>query len=161
MNKIVLPALAIAALAALGGYAVTNHAGAQGAAPAQVPGDAPPAGPADGWAHNRPGGWDDHPRGGWGQHRWLASRERFGRAPFRHAHGWGLFFPQADKKLTAADVQTIAEAILLRHGNHSWKVINVVQNQDDTVSFAFATQSGEIIARFAMDTHTGRLRRIG
>ncbi len=49
---------------------------------------------------------------------------------------------------------------MLRHGNHSWKVTNVVQNQDDTVSFAFATQGGDVIARFAIDIHTGRLRRI-
>lgn len=78
-----------------------------------------------------------------------------------NAHNWGLFYPQADKKLSVADVQTLAQAMLLRHGNHTWKVTNVVQDQDDTVSFAFATPSGEIVARFAMDTHTGRLRRLG
>jgi hypothetical protein len=76
------------------------------------------------------------------------------------ARNWGLFTRQADKKLSAADVQIIADAILLRHGNHTWKVANVVQNQDDTVSFAFATQSGEVIARFAMNTQTGRVRRL-
>jgi hypothetical protein len=83
----------------------------------------------------------------------------------RHLHlasarNWGLLSPQTDKKLSTADVQTLADAILLRHGNHTWKVANVVQNQDDTVSFAFATQSGEVIAQFAMNTHTGHVRRL-
>jgi hypothetical protein len=77
------------------------------------------------------------------------------------ARTWGLFSQQTDKKLSAADVQTIADAILLRHGNHTWKVINVAQNPDDTVSFAFASLTGEVIAQFAMNTHTGRVRRLG
>jgi hypothetical protein len=72
-----------------------------------------------------------------------------------------LFYPQPDKKLSTANVQALAQAILLRHGNHAWQVTNVAQNQDDTVSFAFATQSGDVVARFAMNTHTGRLRRLG
>jgi hypothetical protein len=84
------------------------------------------------------------------RHRWLIAERR----------GWGLFYPQSDKKLSASDVQTIAQAILLRHGNHTWKVTNVAQNQDNTVSFAFANQSGDVIARFAMNTQTGRIRRI-
>ena len=67
---------------------------------------------------------------------------------------------QVDKNLSASDVQTIAQAILLRYGNHSWKIANVVLNQDDTVSLAFATQSGDIAASFAMDTRRGRLRRV-
>lgn len=50
---------------------------------------------------------------------------------------------------------------MLRHGNHTWKVINVVQNPDDTVSFAFATQSGEVIAQFAVNTHSGRVLASG
>ena len=74
---------------------------------------------------------------------------------------WGLFYPVDDKHLSADDVQKIAEAMLLRHGNHTWKVINVAANQDNTVSFAFATADGSVIARFSMDTKTGRLQRIG
>jgi hypothetical protein len=77
------------------------------------------------------------------------------------ARSWGLFYPESDRKLSVADVTTLAQGILLRHGNHTWKVIDAVQNQDNTVSFAFATQNGGVIARFAMDTQTGRLRRIG
>jgi hypothetical protein len=91
----------------------------------------------------------------------MAGRDRFERHRMAEARKWGLFAEQPDKKLTAADVQTIAQAILLRHGNHTWKVTEVAQNQDGTASFAFATQNGEVIARFDMDERTGRLRRIG
>jgi hypothetical protein len=157
MNRTILPALALSALTGLGGYAIANHAGAQSAPPAQVSSDPPSPGPAPGWGH-RPGGWAP---GGWGRRPWLAGRECFRRGPMRHARGWGLFYPQADKQLTTADVQIIAEGILLRHGNHTWKVGNVVQNQDDTISFAFTSPGGDVIARFAMDIHTGRLRRLG
>ncbi len=153
MNKSFLPALAVAALAGLGGYGLSNYAGAQGAPPANVSDGTQPADPPHSWGEHRPGGW--------GHGRWMMGGEQHRHRPVAFARNWGLFYPQADKKLSAADVQTIAEAILLRHGNHTWKVANVAQNQDDTVSFAFATQSGEIIARFAMDTHTGRLRRLG
>jgi hypothetical protein len=145
MNKPFLTAMAIATLTGLGGYGLLNHAGAQAATQAQVTQATDPAFSGHGWEiHRRMMGGEKH----W--HR----QEAFAR-------NWGLFYPQPDKKLSAADVQTIADAILLRHGNHTWKVTNVVQNQDDTDSFAFATQSGEIIARFAMDIHTGRLRRVG
>ncbi len=74
---------------------------------------------------------------------------------------WGLVFPVADKNLSAADVQVIAQAMLLRHGNHAWKVTDVAQNQDNTVSFAFATAEGSVVARFAIETKTGHVRRIG
>ena len=150
MNKSFFPALAIAALAGLGGYGLSNYAGAQGAPAAQVADDSQPA--------VQPHSGGDHR---WGHHRWMMGGEQHHHRHMTYARNWGLFAPQADKKLSVTDVQTIAEAILLRHGNHTWKVANVAQNQDDTVSFAFATQSGEIVARFAMDTHTGRLRRLG
>ena len=76
------------------------------------------------------------------------------------SRNWGLFYPKPIR-MSVADVQTLAQALLLRHGSLTWKVANVAQNQDDTVSFAFASENGDIIARFAMDTHTGRLRRLG
>jgi hypothetical protein len=132
LNKSVVIALAVATLAGLGGYGLSNYAVAHGASLVQVtPAMDPPPSP-----HDR------------GHRRWMI-------------RNWGLFYPQTDKKLSAADVQTIAEAMLLRHGNHTWKVTDVAQNQDDTVSFAFATQSGDVVARFAMDIHTGRLHRRG
>lgn len=144
MNKPFVTALTVGVLAGLGGYGLTNHAGAQNAPQAQVIDGTQPPIPPHGWEHDRP---------------MMAAVQR------RHLHmasarNWGLLSHQADKKLSAADVQTLADAILLRQGNHTWKVANVVQNQDDTVSFAFATQSGEVIAQFAMNTHTGRVHRL-
>jgi hypothetical protein len=115
--KKILPILTAAILSGLGGYALSNHAGAQAEPAVQIEDPAP--GPA--------------PTGG------LGAGAHSGDAPYR----W-----------------MIAQAILLRHGNHTWKVTNVAQNQDNTVSFAFATQSGDVIARFAMNTQTGRIRRI-
>jgi hypothetical protein len=145
MSKSFLIALAVATATGLGGYGLSNYAGAHVASPVQVtPATDPPPSPYDR-----------------GRDRWMTDRERRASRPEAFTRNWGLFYPQPDKKLSAADVQKIAEAILLRHGNHTWKVTNVAQNQDDTVSFAFATQSGDVIARFAMDIHTGRLRRLG
>ena len=72
---------------------------------------------------------------------------------------FALVFPQPDRNLTAPDVQKIAEAFLLWHGNHSWKVVEVAPATDGTIGFALATQEGSIIARFAMDPHTGRVTR--
>ena len=141
-HMVVLSAAIGIALAGVGSYALTRPADAQ---------DAPAA------AVSKPGhDWQsaEHSHHGWGNghhHR-----------HFMMAHkGWGLFYPAADKNLSPTDVQTIAQAMLLRHGNHTWKVANVTQNQDNTVSFAFTTADGGVIARFAIDTQTGRIRRIG
>ncbi len=70
-----------------------------------------------------------------------------------------LVYPQADRNLSAADVQKIAEAFLLWHGNHTWKVVEVAPAADGTIGFALATQEGSVIARFAMDPHTGQVAR--
>jgi hypothetical protein len=74
---------------------------------------------------------------------------------------WGLFFDQRDKNLDNSDVQVLAEAILLVHGNHAWKVIDVADAADGEATFAYATADGSVIARFSIDRHTGRLIRIG
>ena len=71
-----------------------------------------------------------------------------------------LVYPQADRKLTAPDVQKIAEAFLLWHGNHTWKVVDVAEAQNGAIGFTYATQDGGAIARFTMDPHTGRVTRI-
>ena len=153
MNKSFLTALAVATAAGLGGYGLSNYAGAQGAPQAQVSDGTQPA--------DQPHSSGEHGPGGRGHGRWMIGSEQHHHRHMAHARGWGLFYPQPDKKLSTADVQALAQAVLLRHGNHAWKVTNVAQNQDDTVSFAFATQSGDVVARFAMNTHTGRLRRLG
>lgn len=80
----------------------------------------------------------------------------------RHmAMTWGLFFSQPDKKLSANDVQTLAQAILLIHGNHDWKVADVTPAADGSISFAYTTGDGSVIARFSVDPHSGRMIRIG
>jgi hypothetical protein len=74
---------------------------------------------------------------------------------------WGLFFNQRDKNLSDGDVQVLAAAILLVHGNHDWKVIDVADAADGQATFAYATADGSVIARFEIDRHSGRIMRIG
>jgi hypothetical protein len=73
---------------------------------------------------------------------------------------FALVYPQADRQLTPADVQKIAEAFLLWNGNHSWKVTNVIPGPDGVIGFNIATAEGSVVAKFAMDPHTGRLTRV-
>jgi hypothetical protein len=74
---------------------------------------------------------------------------------------WGLFFNQRDKNLSNGDVQVLAQAILLIHGNHDWKVVAVADSPDGRAVFSYATADGSVIARFAVDRHSGHLQRIG
>ncbi len=72
---------------------------------------------------------------------------------------FALVYPQPDRNLSPQDVQKIAEAFLLFHGNHTWKVVEVAPAADGTIGFALATQEGSVIARFTMDPHTGHVTR--
>ena len=74
---------------------------------------------------------------------------------------FALVYRQEDRKLAPADVQKIAEGFLLWNGNHSWKVVEVVPAPDGSIGFALATSDGSVIARFAMDPHSGRVTRAG
>lgn len=94
-----------------------------------------------------------------GPHRWMGEEGARRGAFMRHMKTWSLFGHHGDLALSPSDVQTIAEAILLRHGEHAWKVGDVTPNADHTVSFAFVTEHGDVIARFTMDTMTGRITR--
>jgi hypothetical protein len=98
-----------------------------------------------------PMGWGGHPRmrpeAMWRMHHMMRT--------------WGLFFNQPDKNLSDSDVQTLAQAVLLIHGNHSWKVIDVADAADGQATFAYATADGSVIARFSIDRHSGRITRIG
>jgi hypothetical protein len=145
LRAIVLPALAALAI---GGTALNSSTRPADAEPVTPPAASSPA-PTQATPAPEHGFMMWHRGEGW--LRWRMERMRM----------WGLFYPVDDKHLSADDVQKIAEAMLLRHGNHTWKVINVAANQDNTVSFAFATADGSVIARFSMDTKTGRLQRIG
>jgi hypothetical protein len=95
---------------------------------------------------------------GWmrGQHlRAIRDGRRVGPGPF------ALVYRQSDRQLAPADVQKIAEGFLLWNGNHSWKVVDVAPSPDGLIGFALATSDGSVIARFAMDPHSGRVTRSG
>jgi hypothetical protein len=72
----------------------------------------------------------------------------------------GLVPTAPDRQLSASDVQTIAQAYLLWHGNHDWRVTNVATD-GDRVTFAITTAQNAVVATFAMDRHTGALTRTG
>jgi hypothetical protein len=72
----------------------------------------------------------------------------------------GLIYDAPDKQLSAADVQKIAEAFLLWHGNHSWKVVGL-SDDGDRVVFSIATTQNAAVARFAMNKHSGKIQRLG
>jgi len=116
------------------------------AIPASAQQAAPPAASADS-AH-------PHPMHG----RWMHDRWMKGHHPRPMMHmlrTWGLFYPAADKHLTRADATQIATGLLLWHGNHSWKVVDVAAAPHNRIGFAFATADGSVIARFTMDRRTG------
>ena len=115
------------------------------AQPAPPPG--PPGGPGmphPGWHHPGPWGWMHHWRG-----------EHGPIAPGTFA----LVFRHRDRNLSPSDVQTIAQAFLLWHGNHTWKVVNVAPAPGGAIGFSLATQTGSVIASFTMDPHTGHVTR--
>ncbi len=144
---VIVGATLAAVLSIVGAYAFTHAADAQNAPAVTMAG--PPAG--QNWSRG------DGQRG-WAMQRQMWSARRMAMA---RRNDFGLFAWVPDKQLTTADVQTLAQAMLLRHGNHTWKVANVAANQDNTISFAFTTADGGVVARFAMDTRTGRVRRTG
>jgi hypothetical protein len=74
---------------------------------------------------------------------------------------FALMYRPDDRKLTPPDVQKIAEAILLWFGNRAWKVTDVAPAANGVIAFAYATQDGAVIARFTIDTRTGRVVRTG
>jgi hypothetical protein len=116
-------------------------------AQADMPPPGPPGGPPP-MARRMPPPWM-HAGGGPG---WERRRGEMMRT-------FALFFRPEDRALTPPEVQKIAEAFLLWNGNRTWKVTEVTATTDGKVSFAYATSDGGVIARFAMDTKTGRVRR--
>lgn len=93
-------------------------------------------------------------------HAWMQRM----RGPHMEGPGFGTFalvYRQQDRQLSPADVQKIAEAFLLWHGNHSWKIVDVAAAPDGPIGFAVATPEGSVIARFTMDPHTGKVTRRG
>ena len=74
---------------------------------------------------------------------------------------FAMMYHPDDRKLTPPDVQKIAESILLWFGNHTWKVTEVGPAKDGKIGFAYATADGSPIARFTIDTKTGKISRAG
>ncbi len=87
---------------------------------------------------------------------WLRARSR----AQDDAGPFDLIYAAPDRALTQADVQMIAQAYLLWHGNHDWQVVNVATDSD-SVTFAIATGQKAVVATFAMDRHTGAVVRTG
>ena len=153
MRKTILTTLAVLAI---GGAATgTMIAYAQPGPPPAPPGTDGPGGPPGGppgmmgmmgaWMRHGPPGGPGGPRGG----------------PIEGGpRAFALIYPQKDRKLTPPDVQKIAEAFLLWHGNHTWKVVEVAPAADDDIKFGIATPEGSVIAHFTMDAHTGRVARV-
>lgn len=127
---------------------------------------APPAPAVDG-GPGAPGPHPGMPGPGWcrpvgpvGPMAWMR------RWAWHHHPAWGggpfaLVYRQKDLNLTPPDVQTIVEGFLLRHGNHTWKVVDVAAAADGQIGFALATKEGSVIATFTMDPHSGRVQRTG
>jgi hypothetical protein len=139
MRGLLLAAVATASIAGFTAGTLLTQAGAQPAPPPATGG--PPA----------PGGWGmgPHPGGpGWWRHHVMHQIRTF-----------ALLYHSDDRHLTAPEVQKIAEAFLLWNGNRTWKVTEVAADADGRISFAFATAEGGVIARFAMDSKTGRVHR--
>lgn len=161
MRKPILAAVAILAIGSIG--TGTMIAEAQPASPpAPETGGAPGPGMDAAGGPHRPGmdeadgphrHWDRHLRAWW--HHMREDRQRM-VAPGTFA----LVYRHADRQLSPADVQTIAQAFLLWNGNHSWKVIDVAAAPDGLIGFAYTTQQGGVIAHLTMDPHTGRIARV-
>lgn len=161
---------ATAAIIAVAFAAATAQSFAADTAPPQ-PGAPQPGAPQPVAAAPRPMpeamGWKGPPMG-MGPMGWHG-REMgppHGMPPFfarmrEEAMNWGLFAPRADKKLSQGDVQILAEAVLLRHGYHDWKVTDLATGADGAITFAYATADGSVIARFSVDPQSGHFSRIG
>jgi hypothetical protein len=102
---------------------------------------------------------ENHWAGGWGHHR--GPEAHAWHRPGGMMRTFALIYRQSDRQLTPADVQKIAEAFLLWNGNHSWKVTNVVPMADGPIGLSLTTPEGSVVAKFTMDPHTGRIKRIG
>jgi hypothetical protein len=94
-------------------------------------------------------------RGGWGHGPGAMMHRRA-----EMLRSFALVYTQQDRALSPSDVQKIAEAFLLWHGNHSWKVTDVAAQPDGAILFSLATADGATIAKFTMDPHTARIQRV-
>ena len=141
----------LAAAAVLALAAGTSGALVARAAPPPPPPGAPGGGPV--WHHGpHHGAWGPHGGPGWGMmhHRPLITPGTF-----------ALLYHPKNRDITPADATAIATGFLRWNGNHSWKVTDVKAAGDGHIGFAYATPNGDVIARFTINTRTGRIRRVG
>ncbi len=161
MNRMIKVTVLAAGLAAAGlvGYGagrVGAHAQGgmgqgmgQGMGPGMMMGERGPGGGprGEGMRGEGPGPWAQ----GGGEYRHMG----------RHGGPFGGFFINRDNKnLTNDDVRKIAEAGRLWFGERGWRIGDVKDAGSRTAEFALTTDNGGVIARFAMDRDTGRVRRI-
>ncbi len=146
MRKSVLAAAAALAIAGGSAGILIAHA-----APPPPP---PPGGPGGGPGMMGPhhGPWDHH--GHWGH---------FGRhhRPLITPGTFALLFHPQNREITTADATAIATGFLRWNGNHTWKVVDVKPGADGAIGFAYATPDNTVIARFTIDSRTGRIHRVG
>lgn len=64
-----------------------------------------------------------------------------------------------DLNLSAAQAKTLAEAALVMAGNPRLKIGAVKEKDADTVTVDIVTQDNSLVARRALDRHTGHIRR--
>lgn len=147
MRKTIIAVIVASAITGAAAGSMVQLAAAQDNSPALSPG-------APSGEMGRHPDWMPHP--GW--MRWLRHRHE---GQFDGPRPFALFYRPADRQLTAADVQKIAEAFLLWHGNHTWKVTDVAENPDNTVGFVYAAPDGTPIAKFTIDRKTGHFTRVG
>lgn len=151
MKRFLLPSALVLALTVAGGTAYKAVADTDQGPPAmsQPPGPpGAPGGPPEGGAG--PGRWGQAGGGGpGGPGAWMNRDKKF-----------SLFAPVANKNLSDADVKIIATALLLIHGNHDWNVSNVVTEPDKSIAFSYTTAHGDVIATFAIDPASGRIKRV-
>ncbi len=116
----------------------------------------PPGGPGMmGGPMGGPGGPHPHP---WGPHPGMWGRHH---RPLITPGTFALLFHPKNREITSADATAIATGFLRWNGNHTWKVVDVKAQGDNKIGFAYATADNSVIARFTINTHTGRIRRVG
>lgn len=150
MRKSILAAAAALSIAGASAGVLIAHA-----APPPPPPGGPGGGP--GMMGPHPGPWHGHgpwhgPRHGpWGPHH----------RPLITPGTFALLFHPKNRAITPADAAAIATGFLRWNGNHDWKVIDVKALSDGKIGFAYATPDNAVIARFTIDSRTGRIKRVG
>lgn len=159
MKRFLLSSAVVLAVTSAVVLAVTVAGGAAYKAAADTgpatPGMAQPPGPP-----GSPGQWGGPGRGQWSGPGWGQGGRGPGGRGFGRRNKFSLFAPATNKNLSTADVKIIASAILLEHGNHAWGVADIAAEPDKSIQFSYTTQHGDVVATFAVDPASGRIKRL-